>query len=163
MKRAHKSSAAARQQGGALIDAMIATLLVMIMGLGPMFVTVKASVAQRTAGAQQWVSSELRNILLRTSHSEMCSSSGVALGAWARPQTFTHTGLATGGGSAPSMSVVVTTLCYAPSAITVNGTAVSRSTVTLVGCASAPLSGLGPVIIREGDAANNEPTSCSNS
>ena len=163
MKKSLKISTAGRQKGGAMIDAMIATLLVMIMGMGPMYVTVKASVVQRTAGAQQWVSGELRNILLRTSHSEMCSPSGTALGAWASPQTFTHTGLATGGGSAPSMSFVVTSLCYAPSSITVNGTNVARSTVTLVGCAGAPLTGMGPVIIREGDVAVNEPTSCSNS
>lgn len=145
-----------------MIDAMIATLLVMIMGLGPMYVTVKASVAQRTAGGQQWVAGELRNLLLRTPHDAMCDASGNAIGAWANPQTFTMTGLATDGGTAPSVSVVVTTLCYAPGTVTVKGTNITRSTVTLVGCASAPLAAMGPVIIREGDVANNEPTSCSN-
>jgi Tfp pilus assembly protein PilW len=163
MNKRPRLSKPGRQKGGALIDAMIATLLVMIMGLGPMYVTVKASVVQRTAGAQQWVAAELRNILLSTSHSEMCSPSGTALGAWASPRTFTRTGLAAAGQSAPSVTVVVTTLCYAPSAITVNGTSVARSTVTLVGCAGAPLTGMGPVIIREGAVAGNEPTSCANS
>lgn len=163
MKRIHKPPAARRQKGGAMIDAMIATLLVMVMGLGPMYVTVKASVAQRTAGGQQWVAGELRNLLLRTAHDDMCDASGNAIGAWVNPQTFTRTGLATGGGTAPSISVVVTTLCYAPGTLTVNGINVARSTVTLVGCAGAPLTSMGPIIIREGDVANNEPTSCSNS
>ena len=163
MKRIHKTTAARRQKGGAMIDAMIATLLVMVMGLGPMFVTVKASVAQRTAGGQQWVAGELRNLLLRTAHDKMCDASGNVKVTWASPQTITRTGLATGSGTAPSISVVVTTLCYAPGTLTVNGTNVTRSTVTLVGCAGAPLASMGPIIIREGDVANNEPTSCSNS
>lgn len=163
MKRFCKIATENRQKGSALFDAMIATLLVMIMGLGPMYVIVKAQAAQRTGGSQQWVTSELRNLLLRNPHNEMCDASGNAIGVWANPQTFTRTGLVTGGGTAPSVSVVVTALCYPAGTLTVNGVSVVRSTVTLVGCAGSPLGGMGPIIIREGDVANNEPTSCDNS
>jgi len=162
MKRIHKTQAARRQQGGAMIDAMIATLLVMIMGLGPMYVTGKATVAQRTAGGQQLVAGELRQLLLNTPHDAMCDADGNVKSDWTNPQEINLTGLATGGGTAPAISITVTTLCYASNtALTINDTSVSRSTVTLVGCASAPLASMGPIIVREGDVANNEPTSCS--
>lgn len=163
MKQFHPISAARRQKGVGMIDAMIATLLVIILGLGPLYVIVKASVAQRTAGGQQWVAGQLRSLLLSTAHEAICDTSGNVTASWANPRTITAEELVSDGGPVPSITLVVTALCYAPGAITVNGVNVARSTVTLVGCASGPLASMGPIIIREGEVADNEPTSCSNS
>lgn len=145
------------QRGEALLDAMLATLMVMILGMGPLYVMTKAAVMQREGTAQQLVSAQLRTLLQTTPKSLMCNNDGTRAAGWSQPQTFT---LTTSGGDTPQpVDMTVTALCYSEST-TVNGVSVPQVQRTLVGCLPAALGMSGPVVLREGATRNDEPSSC---
>lgn len=53
-----------KERGDALIDAMMAMVLVSIVGIGPVYVSAKATVVQRQSAMQQTASIQLRQLLL---------------------------------------------------------------------------------------------------
>lgn len=145
----------ATQRGDALFDAMIATLLVMVLGMGPMYVATRAAVAQREGVIQQVAASELRSILLSTPKSEICTASG-PVGLWATPQIFQVQSQVSGG---PAVDMTVTTLCQNTD-VEIAGVTVTQPMATLVGCLPAATGVSGPLIMREGGVLEDEPTSC---
>lgn len=52
-----------KERGDALIDAMMAMVLVSIVGIGPVYVSAKATVVQRQSAMQQTASIQLRQLL----------------------------------------------------------------------------------------------------
>ena len=148
----------ASQRGDALIDAMVATVLVLILGMGPMYVATRAAVAQRDGASQQVAAAQLRSLLLSTPSSEICDSSG-PLNAWASGQSFQVQSAYTGG---PSLTLAVRAVCQNVTT-TVAGVAVTRPMPTLIACLPSGKGIDGPLIIREGPVSANEPTTCETS
>ncbi|WP_123785285.1 hypothetical protein [Pseudazoarcus pumilus] len=62
LKRA-SSRSSRMQSGSALLDALLATLVLTIVGMGPLLVTAKALVAQRQSTVQQLTAVELRELM----------------------------------------------------------------------------------------------------
>ena len=145
------------QRGEALLDAMLAGLMMMILGIGPLYVMTKAAVMQREGTAQQLVSAQLRTLLQTTPKSLMCNSDGTRAAAWSQPRTFPF--LTSGSGTPQQVDMTVTALCYSENT-TVNGVTVPQVQRTLVGCLPAALGMSGPVVLREGATRNDEPSSC---
>jgi len=145
------------QRGDALIDAMLATLMVLILGMGPVYVMTKAAVMQREGTAQQLVSAQLRTLLQTTPKSQICNTDGSLTADWSEPSTIELT--TSGNGTSQQVDMTVSALCYSEN-ITVNGVSVPQVQLTLVGCLPAALGMSGPVVLREGATRNDEPASC---
>lgn len=145
------------QRGEALLDAMLAALMVVVLGMGPLYVMTKAAVMQREGTAQQLVSAQLRTLLQTTPKSLMCNSDGTRAVDWSEPRPFTLT--TSGSGTPQSVEMTVTALCYSENT-TVNGVSVPQVQRTLVGCLPDALGMSGPVVLREGTTRNDEPSSC---
>lgn len=69
------SCRARRQKGGALLDALVSMLVLVLVGMGPLLMTAKALVAQRQATVQQLTSVELRE-LMQTRGMRSCDEVG---------------------------------------------------------------------------------------
>jgi len=145
------------QRGEALLDAMLATLMVMILGMGPLYVMTKAAVMQREGTAQQLVSAQLRTLLQTTPKSQICNADGSRTADWSEPSTMALT--TSGSGTSQQVDMTISALCYSEN-ITVNGVSVPQVQLTLVGCLPAALGMSGPVVLREGATQNDEPTAC---
>lgn len=157
-QRLRQASKGRRQQrGDALIDAMLAMLMVLIVGMGPLYVMTKAAVMQREGTAQQLVSAQLRTLLQTTPKSVMCNADGSRTASWSVPNTFPITTY--GSGTPQQVDMTVSALCYSQNT-TVNVVSVPQVQLTLVGCLPAALGMSGPVVLREGATRNDEPTAC---
>ncbi|MDP2418175.1 MAG: hypothetical protein U1D25_01910 [Hydrogenophaga sp.] len=136
---------------------MLATLMVLILGMGPLYVMTKAAVMQREGTAQQLVSAQLRTLLQTTPKSQICNADGSRTADWSAPSTIALTTY--GNATSQQVDMTVSALCYSVNT-TVNGVSVPQVQLTLVGCLPTALGMSGPVVLREGATQNDEPTSC---
>lgn len=145
------------QRGDVLLDAIVAVLLVMLLGAGPLYVASRATVVQKQSALDQVAASELRSILNTVPRSSICSASG-PVGKWAQPQTVA---IGSPNTSATKVNMTVSALCNT-AAVEVGGVSLSLPQVTLVACFPQTLTKqTGPVIIREGAVSTSEPKTCS--
>ena len=143
------------QRGDALLDSMVATVLVLILGMGPIYVGARAAVAQRDGASQQVAAAQLRSLLLSTPSSEICDATG-PLGLWATTQSLQVQSAYTDG---PSLALTVRASCQNVTT-TVSGVAVTRAVPTLIACLPSGKGMDGPLIIREGPVSANDPSTC---
>lgn len=144
------------QRGDALIDAMLASLITLLLGMGPLYVMTKVAVMQREGSAQQLVSAQLRTLLQTTPKSDICNTDGT-------PTTWSPYSIPlpaqSASGSTQQVAMTVRALCRSEN-ITVNGVSIPQVQLTLIGCLPVTLGLSGPVVLREGSPQNDEPTTC---
>ena len=131
-----------QQAGDALLDALIAMLLAMVIGLGPVYVASRGAVAQRQASYQNMAVVEMRKLL---------AAQGPALCGTAPTITVSSTAIIPV--SVMSLSVTVSCTTRASTGITIGGQAIdptgtgSAQTVSLSVTSSAMFGGGGTIAI----------------
>lgn len=134
-----------RQQGFAILDALVAMLLALVIGLGALYVAAKGAVVQRQTGYQHLAVLQLRS-LLQTQAASLCGTT----------PTITVTKATGAQATVLSLPVTVTCTSRAATGITIGGQAVNPTTsgaakeITLSVTSSALFGGSGTLMIDQG-------------
>lgn len=138
-----------KQAGDALLDAMIAMVLAMVVGLGPMYVASRGAVVQTQASYQNMAVVEMRK-LLATQGPALCGTT---------PQiTVNRVDAASGDPAVLDLAVAVTCSDRPATGITIGGVSVdptltgAAKTVSLSVTSSTKFGGSGTITITQGGA-----------
>lgn len=138
-----------KQAGDALLDAMIAMVLVMVVGLGPIYVVSRGAVVQTQASYQNMAVVKMRE-LLATQGPALCGTT---------PQiTVNKVGAASGNPAVLDLAVAVTCSDRPATGITIGGVSVdptltgAAKTVSLSVTSSTKFGGSGTITITQGGA-----------
>lgn len=140
-----------KQAGDALLDAMIAMVLAMVVGLGPMYVASRGAVVQTQASYQNMAVVEMRK-LLATQGPALCGTT---------PQiTVNKVDAASGDPAVLDLAVAVTCSDRPATGITIGGVSVdptltgsgAAKTVSLSVTSSTKFGGSGTITITQGGA-----------
>ena len=138
-----------KQAGDALLDAMIAMVLAMVVGLGPIYVVSRGAVVQTQASYQNMAVVEMRK-LLATQGPALCGTT---------PQiTVNKVGAPSGNPAVLDLAVAVTCSDRPATGITIGGVSVdptltgAAKTVSLSVTSSTKFGGSGTITITQGGA-----------
>ncbi len=138
-----------KQAGDALLDAMIAMVLAMVVGLGPLYVASRGAVVQTQASYQNMAVVKMRE-LLATQGPALCGTT---------PQiTVNKVGAASGDPAVFDLAVAVTCSDRPATGITIGGVSVdptltgAAKTVSLSVTSSTKFGGSGTITITQGGA-----------
>lgn len=138
-----------KQAGDALLDAMIAMVLAMVVGLGPIYVASRGAVVQTQASYQNMAVVKMRE-LLATQGPALCGTT---------PQiTVNKVGAASGDPAVLDLAVAVTCSDRPATGITIGGVSVdptltgAAKTVSLSVTSSTKFGGSGTITITQGGA-----------